>query len=496
MIHVWIIWGFEFIISTLISPPLIRGTLDGNYAYTAGVDGKPGVYRASGAGILSILRQDILGDKKLTVLDHPREIFGIAQPLPRWQLINKQYYGVTYQVSGGDTTGSFNSITLEMIEALNAIPRHGGDFLTNYGPHLGPISGAFAGQEEPIIRRIFFDFWALGDKRYELYYTEPHLGNRLTRKDFHPMGNRRPEQSPEGKWKKVGEWAFDWTGPFYVAAVGDDRYFVTDTGRVFFAPKIDRTFAPEVHDFGPRRAVKPETQLKELWKGPPVDALIHDADAKTWYAFTKDRYFKIADPIKPKPHTIPFRREWTANKALESAVLCGRVIRGLPAPTMTERTWDDLASPEPRVGHKAVWANLNEPARAVALLKERLKPVPSPPAKELAALIDDLGSESFAKREAAQKRLREFGHTIEPILREAVSTAATPEGKRRLNQLLTDCQSIASRTPDEIRAVRAVQMLERIGNPESRQLLEACAKGADAAILTRQARQALKNASP
>jgi uncharacterized protein YaeQ len=59
-----------------------------------------------------------------------------------------------------------------------------------------------------------------------------------------------------------------------------------------------------------------------------------------------------------------------------------------------------------------------------------------------------------------------------------------------MNQHLTECQSIASRTPDEIRAVRAVQVLERIGNPESRRLLEACAKGADAAILTRESRRA------
>jgi hypothetical protein len=143
--------------------------------------------------------------------------------------------------------------------------------------------------------------------------------------------------------------------------------------------------------------------------------------------------------------------------------------------------------------YNAVWAMSNESVRAVALLKDRLKPAPSPPAKDLAALIDDLGAESFAKREAAQKLLREFGRTIEPIVREAVSTTASPEGKRRLNQILTECQSIALRTPDEIRAVRAVQVLERIGNPESRQLLEAWAKGAEAAILTRESRKALKS---
>jgi hypothetical protein len=118
---------------------------------------------------------------------------------------------------------------------------------------------------------MFFDFWALGDKQYELYYSEPHLGNRLTRTDFHPAKKTRPGESTEGTWKKVGEWKFDWTGPFYVAAIWDDRYFVSDTGRVFVAP----------------RGGEPGTPLKQIWKGPPVDALIHDSDAKTWFAFTK-----------------------------------------------------------------------------------------------------------------------------------------------------------------------------------------------------------------
>ena len=63
-----------------------------------------------------------------------------------------------------------------------------------------------------------------------------------------------------------------------------------------------------------------------------MDALIHDADNAKWYAFTKDQYFEVADPIKPKPHTIEIRRSKIANEALETAAKCGRVIRGLPEP--------------------------------------------------------------------------------------------------------------------------------------------------------------------
>jgi hypothetical protein len=301
------------------------------------------------------------------------------------------------------------------------------------------------------------------------------------------------------QWEKVGEWEFDWTGPFYVAAIGDDRYFVTDTGRVFFAPRIDRKFPPDVpwssNDVRATKPVKPETKLKDLWKGPPVDVLIHDDDAKTFYAFTKDQWFEIADPIQPKPHNLVIQRAWTANRAIETAAQCGKLIRSTGAPPLTDQTWDDLASADTRIGGRAVWSLVNEPARAVALLALRLKPVQPPPAHELAALINDLDAATFASRETAQARLLALGRTIEPQLR-AVLPKAEGERKRRLDQLLAACQHPESRTPDERRAVRAVQALERIGTPSARQLLESCSQGVEAAVLTREAKRVLPLLKP
>jgi hypothetical protein len=487
MAALWLAFALPISILPLISPPVIRAALHNKRVYTSGVTGRSSETKwTAGSGHLWLFRMDLNEGSPITSLEYEFGNSGRWNGLLRWQLISSRYYCVNYPWSDGapfSRAGYTGGIPLVGIEVANA-NRNSPDFyphqfqkyrkLLEGGVYLRPVGSATTSMERSVQERVFFDLWCRGDKQYEVYVTEPDNGNRLTRHDFHPERTIRADQDPILLWETVGEWKVDWQGPFYVAPIGDNRFFLTDTGRVFLAPQGD----------------KPGTPLKELWKGPPVDILIHDGDGATWYAFTKDQFFEIADPIKPKPHRVNIRREWTAIKAVETAALCGRVIRSLPR--MSDPTWDELASPEPRVGHQAVWGMCNEPARAVALLKERLKPVASPPAKELAALIDDLGAESFAKREAAQKRLREFGQTIEPSVREAASTAANPEGKRRLNQLLTECQSIASRTPDEIRAVRAVQVLERIGNPESRRLLEACAKGADAAILTRQARTALK----
>jgi hypothetical protein len=322
-----------------------------------------------------------------------------------------------------------------------------------------------------------FDFWCRGDRSYEVYISEPHKGNRLTRQDFHPELEKLPavNHNPSLPWEKTAEWTYDWIGPFYVAAIGDDRYFVTDTGRLYIAPP----------------PTKPRTPLKQLWSGPPVDVLIHDDDAKTFYAFTKDQWFEIADPIQPKPHNLVIQRAWTANRAIETAAQCGKLIRSTGAPPLTDQTWDDLASADTRTGGRAVWSLAGEPARAVALLALRLKPVQPPPAQELAALIHDLDAASFSTRETAQARLRALGRTIEPLLREAVPKA-DGERKRRLDQLLAACQDSESRTPDERRAIRAVQALDRIATPGARQLLETCSQGAAAAVLTREASRALE----
>jgi hypothetical protein len=157
--------------------------------------------------------------------------------------------------------------------------------------------------------RVYFDFLPAEDGGYEAYVLAQ---GKVTRSRVTPQQNGQ-----ESVWIEQRSWEADWAGPFYVAARGGDRYLVTDAGRVFAIPK----------------ATPSEFRLKEIWKGkPPVYALIHDADNKKWYAFTKDEYFEITDPVKPRPHTVPVRPAWTADRALETAAKCGRVIRGIPEP--------------------------------------------------------------------------------------------------------------------------------------------------------------------
>ena len=70
------------------------------------------------------------------------------------------------------------------------------------------------------------------------------------------------------------------------------------------------------------------------------------------------------------------------------------------------------------------------------------------------------------------------------------------EGRKRVEGILKKLNDIEEMKqplpPDEIRAIRAVEALEAIGNAEARKLLDTYAKGAPGARLTEEARKTVQ----
>jgi hypothetical protein len=112
----------------------------------------------------------------------------------------------------------------------------------------------------------------------------------------------------------------------------------------------------------------------------------------------------------------------------------------------------------------------------------------------VARLIADLDSEQFAVRRRASEGLRELGEVAGPALREALAGRPTPEARRRLERLVTDLSAPVT-SPERLRALRAVEALEKSGASEARQLLAKLAGGTPEARLTREARAALERLS-
>jgi HEAT repeat protein len=138
-----------------------------------------------------------------------------------------------------------------------------------------------------------------------------------------------------------------------------------------------------------------------------------------------------------------------------------------------EGLWADLGSDDAVKARSAVERLARRPAAAVTLLASRFRPPPADPA--LSALIKDLDSEVFATREEATRKLREYGPKAESVLRRELAATASHEVKRRIEDILATITPPQLRLPlggDTLRGVRAIEVLERAGTPEARQLLQ------------------------
>lgn len=152
-----------------------------------------------------------------------------------------------------------------------------------------------------------------------------------------------------------------------------------------------------------------------------------------------------------------------------------------------DAVWNDLASPDSATGYKAVVRLCASPALAINLIAERLKPVPVVNDDVVAAWVADLGSESFTKREAAEKRLTEAGDLAEAGVRAAIQSDSVERQIRAARVLKT----IENANRERLRALRAVEVLEYLNTPMCRDVLKGLAAGAPGARLTLDARAAL-----
>jgi hypothetical protein len=145
--------------------------------------------------------------------------------------------------------------------------------------------------------------------------------------------------------------------------------------------------------------------------------------------------------------------------------------------TENNTLWADLGSPNAQVGRAAVERFLGDPLSAIALPKARFVPPAAP--RDVAALIDQLDAEGFAEREAASRKLGELGWRASGALRRAAQTAKSLEVRRRAEAILRGIAPLEASRPlsgAALRGVRAIEVLERLGNDESRKLLRGWAE--------------------
>jgi hypothetical protein len=97
--------------------------------------------------------------------------------------------------------------------------------------------------------------------------------------------------------------------------------------------------------------------------------------------------------------------------------------------------------------------------------------LPPADAKAVAALIDDLGHKQFSRRAAATVELEKLAGTARPALEARLTSEPPLETRQRLLALLERLEAPLT-DAGQLRVVRAIEVLEWIGTPEAREVLE------------------------
>ncbi len=205
----------------------------------------------------------------------------------------------------------------------------------------------------------------------------------------------------------------------------------------------------------------------------PVTALAFSSDGKTLVSGSDDTTILVWD-------------------------LTGRKAEGKPgiaalSPKEREALGEDLAREAPRAC-RAMQTLLAGPAGdAVPFLTERLEDLDRMKGR-IEQMIRDLDDDAFAVREKASTDLAGLGSVVKARLLQVLKDKPSPEVRRRVTDLLMSMPTKAKTGPfpHELAAIRAIEVLERLGTPEARRVLEKLARGAADDIRTREAKASLK----
>jgi hypothetical protein len=205
-----------------------------------------------------------------------------------------------------------------------------------------------------------------------------------------------------------------------------------------------------------------------------------------------------------------------------------------PTAARLERLWADLASHDEARAARATLGLAANPKESLPFLAERLRPV-KVDAAAIAKLVKQLDSDDFDTREAAGRELEYLGKFAKAALEKHLTDDSSTEAKRAIRVLIDkmpgdekapppppkikgrsvsirsgngDIDIIIDGKPLDLgayvpklppppptgwaRAARAAAVLEHLGSPEARRLLERLADGEADAPPTRAAKEALE----
>ena len=157
-----------------------------------------------------------------------------------------------------------------------------------------------------------------------------------------------------------------------------------------------------------------------------------------------------------------------------------------------ENGWDRLGVEDAEEGFRAIATLAAVPGPTLPLAGERLRAFRPDDARRVPRLVRELDDDRFAVRSRAAAELRRIGEPARPALERAAKEAPSVEARERAGKIL---EAIARDRPvptaERLRAVRALEAVERVGGPEAIAVLRGLAKDAADADVRREAAASL-----
>jgi WD domain, G-beta repeat len=159
-----------------------------------------------------------------------------------------------------------------------------------------------------------------------------------------------------------------------------------------------------------------------------------------------------------------------------------------------ESCWNDLAKPDGQRAYRALQALVADSEQTIAKFGQRIRPVNEADANQTARLIRELDSDDFALRIKADAELAILGESARLALEQALQRKPSLDVSRRICALLDQLEP--EHSPDQLRLLRAVEAVEQMRIPKSRELLASWSLGIPTARLTREAKASLRRLDP